>query len=415
MFDLDNWIEIFTTLRKNKLRTFLTGFSVAWGIFMLIILLASGNGLQNAIMDGYGNQKTNFMSMWTRPTSMPHKGNPKNRQIKLDQNDFDLISRIPEVEYISLSLSYDLVASYNFGSSTCLLEGTSPSRAIVEGMKILDNGRFINDIDMKERRKVVVINKRMRDVLFKNENPIGKYIEANKILFKVIGIYEISEWENYRCRAFFPFSTAQALFEKGWGVKEIQFNLQGVNTLNETEVFTTDLRAQMAALHQFDQKDERVIGLWSPIEGYLRTLGLFNAIRFFILIIGTGTLVAGVVGVSNIMLISVRERTREFGIRKALGATPFSIIQSVLMEAVLITSIFGYTGMILGVGLTEIVSFFIETTSGNSEFPILKNPTVSVSVAVSATVVMVIAGVIAGYFPARKAVKITAIEAMRAE
>jgi len=414
MFELDNWIEIFTTLRKNKLRTFLTGFSVAWGIFMLIILLASGKGLQNAIMEGFGNQATNFVSMWAQPTSMPYKGNPKDRKIKLDQNDFELVAKMPEVENISMSLAYDLMASYNFGSSMCYFEGTTPMREINEGMKII-NGRFINDLDLKEQRKVIVINKRMRDIFFKNEDPIGKQIEANKLIFTVVGVYFLTEWDNFRSRAFFPFSTAQTIFEKGRGIKEIQFTLQGVDTEAALDKFTSDVRTQMAAVHQFNPEDKRAIRFWSVIEGYMQIMGLFAAINLFILIIGTGTLIAGVVGVSNIMLISVRERTREFGIRKALGATPFSIIQSVLMESVLITSIFGYIGMVLGVGLSELVSFLIEQSSVPGERVIFKNPEVSLSVAVGATVVMVIAGVIAGYFPARKAVKITAVEAMRAE
>lgn len=414
MFDLDNCIEIFTTLRKNKLRTFLTGFSVAWGIFMLIILLASGKGLQNGIMEVFGNQSTNFVSMYAQPTGMPYKGNPKDRQIKLEQKDVELVAQMPEVENISMSLAYDLMASYNFNSSMSYFEGTTPTRAVNEGMKIV-NGRFINELDMKEQRKVIVINKRMRDVFFKNEDPIGKQIEANKIIFTVVGVYEISEWENFRCRAFFPFSAAQTIFEKGRGIKEIQFTLQGVETEEAIEKFTTNVRTQMAAVHQFDPEDKRAIRFWSVIEGYMQIMGLFGAINLFILIIGAGTLIAGVVGVSNIMLISVRERTREFGIRKALGATPFSIIQSVLMESVIITSIFGYIGMVLGVGLSELVSFLIEQSSVPGERAIFKNPEVSLSVAVGATVVMVIAGMIAGYFPARKAVKITAIEAMRAE
>ena len=416
MFDLDNWIEILTALRKNKLRTFLTGFSVAWGIFMLIVLLASGNGLQNAVMDSWGTQSKNSMGFWTRPTSIPYKGNPQNRQIRIDQRDFDLIEKMPQVEHISPTVGCQLMTSYNFGTSSCFFEGVLPSRILIEGWEIFGNGRFINELDIKERRKVAVINKRMRDVLFKNEDPVGKYIEGNKIIFKVIGVYNsIEGWDNHRSQACLPFTTAQMLFGGGWGIGSIEMTLQGVDTEEESKAFVTDLRKQLAASHQFDPQDERVIGMWSMLEGYLQTLGLFSAINLFILIIGVGTLIAGVVGVSNIMLISVRERTREFGIRKALGATPFSILQSVLMESVLITSIFGYTGMVLGVGLCEIVSFFIEKTTVEGEPVIFKNPSVSLSVAASATVVIVIAGVIAGYFPARKAVKITAIEAMRAE
>ena len=415
MFDLDNWQEIFSTIKKNKLRTFLTGFSVAWGIFMLIVLLASGNGLQNGVTDLFGSRSKNSMVMWTRPTSMPYKGYPKDRRIQLDREDMELISQLAEVEHISASVGFNAVVSFNFESSDCYFEGVSPSRFIIDGMKILNsNGRFINDIDMKERRKVAVINKRMREVLFRNEDPVGKSFEANKMIFKVIGVYEADEWGS-GCKAYVPFNTAQLLFTKGWGIGSISLTMQGLHTVEANQAFEKELRTKLAALHQFDPNDNRAIGIWNMLEDYLQTMGIFGSTRLFILIIGIGTLIAGVVGVSNIMLITVKERTREFGIRKALGATPLSILQLVLMESVLITSVFGYIGMVLGVGLSEGVNLLMESASQAGEPSIFKNPTVSLSIAVGTTVVMVIAGVIAGYFPARKAVKVTAVEAMRAE
>ena len=416
MFDLDNWIEIFSTIKKNKLRTFLTGFSVAWGIFMLIVLLASGNGLQNGVTEQFGSRAKNSMELWARRTSMPYKGNPKDRSIQLDQKDFDLIAQLAEVENISATVNFNAVASHNFESSDCNFDGVHPSQSVIGGIKVLNNGRFINDIDMRERRKVAVINKRMHEVLFKNEDPIGKYFEANKIIFKVVGVYEASEFgPGTQCQAYIPFSTAQLLFTNGWGIRSMSLTVQGLHTVEANKEFEKELRKKLAALHQFDPEDERAIGIWNMLENYLETLGIFNGIRLFILIIGIGTLIAGVVGVSNIMLITVRERTREFGIRKALGATPLSILQLVLMESILITSIFGYIGMVLGIGLSEGINFIIESASTEGELTIFKNPTVSLSIAVGATVLMVIAGVIAGYFPARKAVKITAVEAMRAE
>ena len=415
MFDFDNWIEIFSTIKKNKLRTFLTGFSVAWGIFMLIVLLASGNGLQNGITEQFGSRAKNSMELWARRTSMPYKGNPKDRQIRLDQKDFDLISQLAEVEDISAAVNFSGVASYNFESGDCSFSGVYPSRFVIDGMKILgSNGRFINDIDMKERRKVAVINKRLREVLFKNEDPVGKSFEANKLVFQVIGVYEAEDWGN-DCRAYVPFTTAQLLFTKGWGIGNISLTMQGLNTVEANKAFEKELRRKLAALHQFDPEDDRAIGIWNMLENYLETLGIFGGIRIFVLIIGIGTLIAGIVGVSNIMLITVRERTREFGIRKSLGATPLSILRLVLMESVLITSVFGYIGMVLGIGLSEGLNLILEASSTEGEPAIFKNPTVSVSIAIGATVLMVIAGVIAGYFPARKAVKITAVEAMRAE
>ncbi len=418
MFDIDNWIEIFQTIKKNKLRTFLTGFSIAWGIFMLIVLLAAGNGLKNGVTTNFGNRAKNSMEIWGRSTSMPYKGNPKNRDISFDQKDIDLIQQqCEEVGQMSASVSFSNKASYKFESSNCNFNGVYPSHALISGVEIVGSqGRFINEIDMKERRKVAVINKRLNEVLFKKEDAIGKNILVNQINFTVIGIYEERSWGN-NASAYVPFTTAQALFNKGWGIGSIHLTLEGLDTVEKNEAFEKDLRGKLARLHQFDPSDEGAIGIWNMLENYLETMKIFGGINIFILIIGIGTLIAGVVGVSNIMLITVRERTREIGIRKALGASPFSILSSILMESILITSVFGYIGMVAGIALSEGINFLMESSNqGNSEsMTLFKDPTVSVSIAVGATVLMIFAGVIAGYFPARKAVKVTAVEAMRAE
>ncbi len=417
MFELDNWTEIFQTIKKNKLRTFLTGFSIAWGIFMLIILLASGNGLKNGVTSAFGNRAKNSMELWPRSTSMPYKGNPNNRNIRFDQKDIDLIlQQLDEVDKLSAKISFWNTANYNFESISCSFDGVYPSQGYISGLKIVSkNGRFINDIDMNNHRKVAVINKRLQEVLFKNEDPVGKTMIVNQIGFTVIGVFEEDSWGN-DARAYVPFTTAQLLFHKGWGIGSIAITLKGLNTTEENKAFEKKIRTKLAALHQFDPNDDSAIGIWNMLENYMQTMGIFAGINIFVLVIGVGTLIAGVVGVSNIMLITVRERTREFGIRKALGATPFSILQSILMESILITSIFGYVGMVAGIGLSEVINFFMESANQNSEdFVIFKNPTVDVSIALGATILMIISGAIAGYFPARKAVKITAVEAMRAE
>ncbi len=416
MFELDNWLEIFYTIKKNKLRTFLTGFSVAWGIFMLIILLASGNGLKNGVMSNFGDRAKNTVEVWSRRTSMPYKGNPANRRITLDQKDFDLIdNQVPETENVSASVSSYLTASYNFESSECNFEGVYPVLASMAGIKIKDNkGRFINEVDMNERRKVAVINGRLKEMLFKEEDPVGKMITANNLNFKVIGVYEGSDWGDEK-RAYIPFSTAQMLFNKGWGIGSLTFTVNGLNTVEENQAFEDRLRRKLAGLHRFDPADKRAIGMWNTMEDYLQTMGIFNAINLFVWIIGIGTLIAGIVGVSNIMLITVRERTKEFGIRKALGAKPITILKLILMESILITAVFGYVGMVMGIGISEAINFGMESAGGGDDMTIFKNPTVDLTVAFGATVLMIISGVIAGYFPARKAVKITAIEAMRAE
>ncbi len=420
IFDLDNWMEIFSTIKKNKLRTFLTGFSVAWGIFMLIILLASGNGLQNGVMANFGDRALNTIEMWGRRTSKPYQGNASNRRITLDQKDYDLLDKqVKEADKIVPRASSSTAASYNFESINCNFDGVYPDEKIISGIKIKDNkGRFINDADMKERRKVAVINKRMKEALFKDEDPIGKTITSNSLNFKVIGVYEGNDWGNQN-RAYIPFSTAQLLYNRGWGFGSVTFSVKGLDTKKANEEFEKSLRQKLAALHQFHPEDTRAIGIYNTLEDYLQTMGIFNGIRIFVFAIGAGTLIAGIVGVSNIMLITVRERTREFGIRKALGAKPGSILQLILMESVLITSVFGYIGMVLGIGISEMINYVMEmsqTAAGGDQGPsIFQNPTVDLNIAGMATIVLIFAGVIAGYFPARKAVKVTAVEAMRAE
>jgi len=419
IFDINNWGEIFSTMKKNKLRTFLTGFSVAWGIFMLVILLASGNGLKNGVMSNFGDRAVNTVEIWPRRTSKPYQGNPSNRRISLDQKDFDLLDKhVKEAGNISPRAWAGTTVSYNFESIGCSFDGVYPTEQVLSGIKIKDGiGRFINDADMKERRKVAVIDKRMKEALFKNENPIGKMITANKLNFKVIGVYEGNNWGN-NTRAYIPFTTAQLLYNRGWGFGSITFSITGLETKEDHENFEKELHKKFAALHQYHPEDTRALGMYNNQENYLQTMGIFNGISFFVWIIGAGTLIAGIVGVSNIMLITVRERTREFGIRKALGAKPASILQLILMESILITSVFGYIGMVFGIGISEMINYGMEMSqaaAGDEGMSIFRNPTVELSVAGGATILLVCAGVIAGYFPARKAVKVTAVEAMRAE
>lgn len=417
MFDLDNWLEIFNTIKKNKLRTFLTGLSVAWGIFMLIILLGSGNGLKNGVASNFGDWSVNNVEFWGRRTSMAYNGLPNNRRIRLDERDLELVEKqLKGVNNITASINTTVNTSYGEETSTCNMQGIAPAYKDISGVRIKDGqGRFINDVDMKDRRKVIVINQRVKEVLFNNTNPIGKVIIANKLGFTVIGVYEGNDWGDEE-KGYIPFTTAQYLFNKGWGFHDLIFDIKGIQTEEEYDAFEADLRSRLAKLHQFNPEDRRAIGIWNNLKNYLQTMGIFNGINFFVWFIGIGTLFAGIIGVSNIMLIAVRERTREFGIRKALGAKPFSILQLILMESIFITSVFGYIGMFLGILITEAVSSGMQAMGGNSDdMTMFKDPTVGVDVALGAVVILIIAGVLAGYFPARKALKITAVEAMRAE
>jgi putative ABC transport system permease protein len=416
LFDIDNWAEIFSTLKKNKLRTFLTGFSISWGIFMFCILLSAGNGLKNGMMSNFGSRSVNSVQFWGRRTSIPYKGLPDGRRITIDEKDLALLqTQVPEALNVSGVIETNVSVSYKTFSSSCNFNGVNPDYKNINGIKIKDNqGRFLNDMDMKDHRKVMVINQRIKEILFQEDNPVGKQVIAGGLGYTVIGVFEEDSWGNGE-KAYIPFSTAQLLYNKGWGINEIAFTVKGLDTKEDNEVFEEQLRGKLSVLHVFDPKDIRSVGIWNQLENYLQTVGIFNGLSLFIWIIGIGTLIAGIVSVSNIMLITVRERTREFGIRKALGAKPSAILGSILMESVFITSIFGYVGMFLGVGLGELANSTLEKANLSEISHIFKNPTVEVGIAIGAMCVLIISGVVAGYFPALKAVRISPVEAMREE
>lgn len=421
MFDFDNFREIFSTIKKNKLRTFLTGFSVAWGIFMLIILLGAGNGLKNGIMNNFRNISANKVSVWPGYTTMPYKGMPTNRSIRFKDEDLVTIKHLhPEIDLVSAVVSHSDTISYGEEYGNYSLRATFPAHAVIDNIKMpAGNGRFINDIDIREKRKVIVISPRMKEVLFRSENPLGNYVNAGKVAYKVIGVYE-DENNSNDAPAYIPFSTGQTLYNSSYGIGQISFTIKGLETKEENEAFEQRFRETMGRIHQFDPTDKSSLYIWNTAEDFIMFNGMMNAITLFLWIIGIGTLTAGIVGVSNIMLITVRERTREFGIRKAIGATPFSILKLIIIESILITALFGYVGMVMGIGLTEGVNYAMEMmnigkSSGEDEMSIFLNPTVNLNIAIAATVLLILAGVLAGYFPARKAVKVSAIEAMRTE
>jgi putative ABC transport system permease protein len=421
MFDVDIWQEIFSTIRKNKLRTFLTGFSVAWGIFMLMVLLGSGNGLSNGVKDQFAQNAINVMWMWTGETSIPYNGLKEGRAIKFNNQDYDfLTTKSKEVEKVSSRyyLPNDILYAYgkeygSFETSTCY-----PSLKEMENIAI-SSGRFINEMDIREFRKVVVIGDEIRKALFKEEDPIGKYVKIGGVPFNVIGVSkDIKRQENNR-QAYMPFTTAQRIFNGGDRVHMFTVTSTMVQTAEEADTITERIRADMAKRHAFDPKDKRAMGSFNMQTQYIRTMKIFQAINLFVWIIGIGTLIAGIVGVSNIMLILVKERTREIGIRKAIGASPLSVIGLVLLESVLITTVAGYIGLVMGVGLMELINMGMEqaaaanTAASNNNF--FLNPTVDFKTAVSATLILIFSGAIAGYLPARKAANVTPIEALRDE
>lgn len=420
MFEWDDLREIWGTIKRNKLRTFLTGFSVSWGIFMLIVLLAAGNGLRNGVMHNFKNMSMNKVEVWNGYTNKPWKGMQTGREIQFKESDFDIIrAHFPEISLLSANVwhSDTIHAGNEFINGT--MQGVYPDHAKINYVNVnTNNGRFINDIDLEKSRKTIVLSPRMAEVLFPNGKALGKYVKTGNIMWQVVGIYN-DENKNNDAPAYIPFTTAKNLYFKGYGISSFSFTVDGLLTKEANEQFEKKLREVLGKVHQFDPTDHNAMGLWNTADNFRMMNNIMNGISLFIWIVGIGTLIAGIVGVSNIMLITVRERTKEFGIRKAIGAKPATILKLVITESILVTAIFGYLGMLSGIGLTELINSGMEAAgvgqnSGESSTLFL-NPTVNLSIAVSATLLIIFAGVIAGYFPARKAVKISAIEAMRAE
>ncbi|MDR0505881.1 MAG: ABC transporter permease [Dysgonamonadaceae bacterium] len=418
MFDLDKWTEILDTIRKNKLRTFLTGLSISWGIFMFCFLLCAGNGLKNGVTSIFESQSKNMYNFWGRQTSKPYKGFPDNRPINLDENDLRLIKeQLPQTINVSGEIYASLEVSYKNFNISASFSGIEPEYSHIQGVKILDGqGRFINDMDIKEIRKVAVINKRLKDVLFQDGEAVGKQVIAGGLGYTVIGVFTENSWGD-EAKAYIPFSTAMMLYNKNRDINQIYFTVDGLETKEKNNIFEEHLREKLAALHVFDTEDKRAIGMWNMLENYLQTQGIFNGISAFIWVIGIGTLIAGIISISNIMLITVRERTREFGIRKAIGAKPSSIMGSILMESALMTFVFGYLGMFLGVGIGELVNSILLNLPPEAEqvSHIFRNPTIEVNVAIGAMLVLIVSGILAGAYPAWKASRISPVIAMREE
>jgi ABC-type transport system, involved in lipoprotein release, permease component len=423
MFDFDNIREIWSTIKKNKLRTFLTGFSVAWGIFMLIVLLGASNGLRNGILYNFDSYANNMVETWPRYTTKPYQGLPVGRRIEYKYEDYlDLKKEFSEIEYISANISRSDILSFGKEYYTGSIRGVHSDYAKIDYIKISpDNGRFINDLDIQAKRKVVVISPRIAEVLFREISPLGQYIKIGNMMYLVVGVYDEKSNDN-NSPAFIPFTTAQMLYKKGFGLDNLMFTIQGVVTEEENKDFEKRFREFMGRRHRFDPEDNSAIGLFN-LSNFVRMMeGMTGGIALFMWIVGIGTLMAGIVGVSNIMLITVRERTREFGIRKAIGAKPSSILRLIIFESIMVTAVFGYIGMVLGIGLTELINYGMmmgeAASKGGGDSgtgSIFRNPTVSLGISLGATLLIVFAGVLAGYFPARKAVKISAVEAMRDE
>lgn len=418
---IDIWQEIYGTIKRNKLRTLLTGFAVAWGIFMLIVLLGAGNGLIHAFEKSSSARALNSIKIYPGWTGKPYDGLKEGRRIQLDNKDLDATMEHFSDNIISVGASQwqsNVNLSYGQEYVNLSLEGVYPNFTEVESVKSTD-GRFINDIDLKERRKVIVLHTKTAEILFgkSKTEPIGKFVNAGGVSYQVVVLYT-DPGDQGSSEAYIPFSTLQVIYNKGDKLNNLTFTTKGLTTIETNEAFEAAYRKVMGAKHRFDPSDNSALWIWNRFTNYLQSQNAMGILRTAIWVIGIFTLLSGIVGVSNIMLITVKERTREFGIRKALGAKPFSILWLIIVESVTITTLFGYIGMVAGIAATEWMNKVAgEQTVDVGMFSetVFLNPTVDISIAIQATLTLVVAGTLAGFFPAKKAVSIRPIEALRAD
>ena len=407
--------EILSTIKRNKLRTFLTGFAVAWGIFMLIVLLGAGNGLKNGFSANWGDRLLNVVQIWGGRTNIPYAGFQSGRYIRLDNKDLQFTAtEFPEEVNFAVGNIRLGTKNISFGVEylSSSLSGVSPNMMTIDGLKMAQgDGRFINELDIRENRKSIVISQRAKDILFKKDNAIGKKVNVAGIMYTVVGVYYIEDRQD-ATNSYIPISTAQIIYNRGINISNLAFTLSDkINDEESSTEFMKRYKKRFASQHQFSPDDD-AIWYWNRFDSYLEVATVSNFINIAVWIIGIFTLLSGIVGVSNIMLITVRERTREFGIRKAIGASPMSILRHVVVESIIITTVFGYIGLVCGVGITEFAAQFFEPTHGRDSFNAFLNPTVDINIAIQATLLLIIAGMLAGFFPALKAVKIKTIEAL---
>lgn len=418
----DIFIEILTTIKHNRLRTALTGFSVAWGIFILIVLLGEGNGLINATMGNSSRYLSTSMVVSGGATSKAYDGLGEGRDVQLNDKDFNITSKgFPNnVKSVGAELSQQGETLVNGSDYTTgiNLSGVYPNDVEINKRTMIC-GRFINELDLKERRKSIVISSDMAKELLP-QSPLslnGQMIRTTTLAFRVVGIYE-SQKNSMGNDAFIPFTTFRAIYNKGDKTGNIVFSFSNLNSEAENEAFESDYRARINRQHRAAPDDENAIWIWNRFTQALSMDTATGLLRTALWVIGILTLISGIVGVSNIMLITVRERTHEFGIRKAIGAKPWSILRLIIIESIVITTFFGYIGMVLGIAANLYMDATIgQETIDNGLFAIqmFTNPIVGIDVCVKATLLMIVAGTLAGMVPARKAAKIRPIEALRAE
>jgi putative ABC transport system permease protein len=416
IFERDNWQEIFATIRKNKLRTFLTMLGVFWGIFMLVIMLGAGNGLRNGVLKEFAGTATNSFYIWAQRTSKAYKGMQPNRSFNYTTVDTERLKLLPELEVVSPINQLGGHEGTNnvirgLKTAGCEIQACYPNIAKISNIKMKD-GRFVNEMDINEKRKICVIGPRVVEMLYKkDEKVIGTYIRVNGVYFMVVGVTVVTQGGNdgreQAQRINIPYSTFQNAFNYGNVVGWFAIKAKDNVSAEEAEKHVMSILKER---HKIAPNDLKAIGHVNLAVEYKKLNGLFIGIEVLVWIVGIGTLLAGVIGISNIMLIVVKERTKEIGVKRALGAVPAQIIGQIVLEAIFLTSISGYFGLVIGIGLLEA----LDSAIGNSG-EMFSNPTVDLSVAIKALSVLILSGAFAGLIPASKAVAIKPVEALRTE
>ena len=406
MFDFDKWQEIFESIKRHKLRTGLTAFGVFWGIFMLVLLLGAGKGLNNGIMYQFSDEAIN--SIWLRPgrTSKPYKGIQKGKLIKFDNSDFEFIqSQYKDVDHITgrFFLSGDKTVSYQNTTLSFSIQCIHPAFKIVENI-IVTEGRFLRQDDLDGFKKVCVIGRIVKEKLFGEEDAIGKEIEVDKITYKVVGVFYDTGGEWIMKNIYIPITTAQKVYSGDDRLHRIMFTANGLD-VQGMQTLQAQVVSDFSQRKNFDPTDRRAFRANNNAEDFEEFSSMMAAINGIIWLVGIFSIIAGVIGVSNIMLIIVKDRTKEIGIRKAMGATPFSIVSMIIQESIFITGFAGYFGLACGVGIMALL--------GDVTTEFWRNPEVNLGVAIMATLILIIAGAIAGLIPAVHAARINPVSAMK--
>lgn len=422
MFDIERWKEIMSTLKQNKLRSFLTAFGVFWGIFMLIVMAGMGKGLENGVTSGIGEFATNSVFIWTDRTAKPYGGFRRGRNWNFENEDVKMIRQ--NVKGIKI-VAPRLFAGWSSGENTVRgdksasfnLKGDYPEWIDINPMTVV-KGRWLNDMDVQGRRKVCVIGDKVYEEMFdKGEDPVGEYLRVDGVYYQVVGVIDPVTQMNMNGRAeesiFMPFSTMQVVYNYGDAV--FMMGIVGEDDISATGL-QTEIKTLIKKRHKIAPDDEQAIAGFSLEKEFKQFANLFLGIRILTWIVGIGTLIAGVIGVSNIMLVIVKARTKEIGVMRAIGATPRKVIGQILLESAFITTLAGYFGLLLGLLLLEGVNAMMEKAqaSGGDEV-FLRNPEINFTVAISCLAILIISGTLAGMIPARKAVSVKPIDALRAE